>query len=165
MSTAEHRRTGSTEDVVLVTTLTSLTAPSAAEVNAGTRLEGMMIGGLERPRSPNFADVSANDDPENFSIPGSIDNGPVKATLWRHGDGTDAAWAACDDTVIPRPTRYIVVAPMGFAGATCAANDVVDVYQVKIGSREPQKPDKDGGIRFDATWAVQATEFDSTCAA
>ena len=159
------RRTGSVEDVVLVTTLASTTAPSAAEINAGTRLEPYMIGGLDRPRSGNVADVSAINDRENYSIPASIDNGPLSAMMWREFDGTDTAWAACDDTTNPPPTRYLVVAAGGFAGATAAADDVVDVYTVQISARESEAAEKDEAQRFRATWAVQGTDFDSVIVA
>ena len=165
MGTAADRRTGSVEDVVLVDSIADPTSPTATEINAGVRLECFMIGGLERPRTGNSADVSSNCERDNYSVPAGIDNGPCVATMYRHDDGTDAAWVACDDTANPPVTKFLVVATFGFPTGTAASGDNVDVYTVQQSSRNPEQTDKAQGIRFVATWDVQDVEFDVTVAA
>lgn len=160
------RRTGTVVDVALLTSAPSdTTAPTVAEITAGTRLETYMTPtGITTPRSANTTDISDLTSADNYSIPTTRTNGPITAEMWREFDGTDAAWAACADTTSPPSTHYLVVCRAGFSGASGAAatGDTVDTYTVQIASREQGPTDKENGQMFTATWAVQDADLDGT---
>lgn len=162
------RQTGVVADFAWVTTLTSTTSPSIAEINAGTRFECGIVGdSMDTPRTGQTTDISALCDRETFNIPTIVENGNISAMLWREFDGTDVYWALATDETDPPPTAYLVVCRGGFSGASgvAATGDNVDVYTVRTVSRSPVAPSKTEAQQFEWTIAVQGTAFDSTCAA
>lgn len=116
------------ERMWIVTSLSSMTAPSLAQITAGVDVSGFLTkGGFARPRSGNEISVSPVADRENLTIAGSINNGPLSATF-RKDDvaGSDAAWNALTEG----SPYYIVYCGQGGSGVggAIAAGDKVEVH-------------------------------------
>ena len=159
------RSSGGVLDVAIIPACSDTAAPTVAEITAGTRLETYLVGGLKFPRSANSADVSSVADRESFNISTSIQNGDITGTFWREFDGTDAAWAALDDTADPVVTQYLVVCSGGFTSSKPTAADIVDVYTIHVATREAEPGGKDDPQRFNSTMTVLGTAFDGAVAA
>ena len=161
---ATDRQNGSVADIAFgAAGITSTTAPSAAEINALTRIECGIVDGPTTPRSGSTIDISGLCDTEDRYKAGNLNNGPITITLWREFDGTDAYWTLFDDATAG--TQHLVIARGGFAGATAAAAGVVDVYTVEVMKREPSSPARNEAQRFEVELAVTQVDFDSVAAA
>lgn len=121
--------------VSFVSTLTSTTSPSAAELTAGTSLESHITpDGLATPfdtaevdqssLGSTFTNKTAGRREPNLSI--------TFKTLTSAGVATAAA-----TTLIYRAEGYLVVRRHKAASAAFAAADVVDVYPVQVGQPSP----------------------------
>jgi len=160
---ATDRSNGTIVDAAFGPTLTSTTSPTAVEINAMTRIECGIVDGPNAPRTGSTVDITGLCDEESRKKRGTTDNGDITITMYREFDGTDAFWAAFDDATTT--TQYLVISRGGFAAATAAATDVVDVYTVQMLSREPSSPTRTESQRFVATLAVVApVDFDSVAA-
>ena len=132
-------KVGSVADIAFgATGVADVTAPTAAEVNALTRIECDIVGGasVTTPRSGNVIDISSLCELENYEVPTTIVNGRITIPFFRYidptGSVTDVAWDLFDDSANPRVENHLVIARAGFTGATGAAGDIVDVYTVMI---------------------------------
>jgi len=143
---------GSAADIAFgASGIATVTAPTVAEVNALTRIECDIVGGgqVTTPRTGNTVDISSLCDTENYEVPTTIVNGRIQIPFFRYlGDGiTDVAWDLFDDSANPATTQHLVICRYGFQGAgtppIAAADDVVDVYTVKIIVRAEDPISKD----------------------
>ena len=161
------RQANATIDVALGSSSVTVTAPTVAEIAALTRLECGLISGPTTPRTGTTIDLSALCDTETRQKAGRTTNDPISLTAYREFDGTDAFYAACDDSVTG--TQYLVVCRAGFTGAgdpaAPLAGDIVDVYTIEILNRTPEVGDSNAAQRFSAQFAVTARNMDVTVAA
>lgn len=109
----------------ILTALTSMTSPSLAEIQAGVDVSAFLTkDGFSRPRSGNEVPVSNAMQRENLTIAGSVNTGPVSATLFQD-DATDTAWNALTEGT----TYYLVYCDRGGgAGGDIAVGDTVEVF-------------------------------------
>jgi hypothetical protein len=120
-----------------VTTLSSVTAPTAIQVNAGVDLTPWLRqDGLNRTMSGNETDTADARDTFNRSDIGTYD-ATLECTFLRDTDEAE------DDafTTLPRGTRgYMVVAPFGWAtgGLVAVADDRCEVWPAVVSSRGPE---------------------------
>lgn len=120
-----------------VTTLSSITAPTVAQINAGVDLTPWLRqDGLNRSMSGNETDVADARDTFNRSDIGTYD-AQCEVTFLRDSVAAD------DDafTTLARGTRgYLVIAPMGWAtgAVTATAADRCEVWTAVVSSRGPE---------------------------
>ena len=124
--------------VFIVTTLTSVTNPSAAEVNAGTELTPAVQQIPDAPRTGNQADDSDLSDRVNKQVSGTIDLASVTFRLKRTL-ATETEYNA----VVEGDSRFLVVLRKGTAGASPAAADVADVFTIEVNIKGPGVPGRD----------------------
>lgn len=118
-----------------VTTLSSLTSPTATQITAGVDLESFLTpDGLAIELGDDEVDVSALNSTFSPTKPG---RGTVSIELTFKDQGqANAPWT----TFASRPAGYLVVR-YGVATTTdWAASQKVDVYSVKAGDRKPIAP-------------------------
>jgi hypothetical protein len=130
-------KVGSVADIAFGSSgVADVTAPTVAEINALTRIECDIVGNepVSTPRSGNVIDISSLCDRENYELPTTIVNGRIRIPFFRYlGDGvTDVAWDLFDDSANPPTEQHLAIARYGFAGATAAADDVIDLYTVMV---------------------------------
>jgi len=119
--------------------ITSLTAPSAAELNAGTRITDYLTDGPPNPAGANF--VNAGTLASGFEAQAASTYGGGSGTmtvLSKRDDTTTDASADDAFSLFPRGTLgYLVVAPYGVGGASneFAADDVVSIYSIEVANR------------------------------
>lgn len=137
--------------VAWVTTVT-LAAPTAAQLNAGTRLETFVRSMPNIPRSANLVDVATLDNKYEKRQVGTRGGEVMTAEFLRDGT-TDTAWT----TLAEDTAGYFVVARKGIAGATFAAGDKVDVYPATIASQVDGTPGRNDPDFFVAEMVVTDT--------
>lgn len=120
-----------------VTTLSSTTAPTAVQINAGVDLTPWLRqDGLNRTVTANETDTADARDTFNRSDIGTYD-ATCEVTFLRDSvAGTDTAF-----TTLPRGTRgFLVVAPFGWAGAatTATAADRCEVWTGVVTALGPE---------------------------
>ena len=117
-----------------VTTLTSTTAPSLAEITAGVELTPFMRS-LSLPFSGSVVDSGTADSRFNTTVPGTFGGQEASFTGTRDDvDANDDAYAALARDEI----GYLVVSWTGGSGANnaIAATDEVDVWEAQVISRQ-----------------------------
>ena len=124
--------------VFIVTTLASVTTPSAAEVNAGTEITDACQVVPDSPRSGNQADDSDLSDRVNKQVRGTINLGPVTFRMKRTL-ATETEYAA----VVEGDSRFLVVLRQGTAGASPASGDLADVFTIEVNVKGPGVPGRD----------------------
>lgn len=125
------RPAGFEQRVFAVTTLSSLTAPTAAQINAGVEITSDMPDPLNLSATTNYidtSDISSQQDKQQTGTTG-IDN--LSFEIWRHkGIGAQIAYDALPNNA----ARYLVkFEGGGVVGATPAAGDKCDVAAVQVG--------------------------------
>ena len=145
----------------IVTTLASVTAPSAAEITAGTELTPAVRLIIAAPRPGNQADDSDVSDRINKQVTATIDLGPVTFQLKRTLV-TETEYNA----VVEGDSRFLVELRKGTAGASPAAGDVANVYTIDVNVKSPGVPGRDE-VDFSTVEAVQTAvpAYDSVLAA
>jgi hypothetical protein len=133
-----------------VTTLSSTTAPTATQINAGVALEGFITAdGLDISPDQNFVDVSVLNSASELQDFGRT---KVDASLTMKRDSTDTAWT----TFASQPSGYLVVR-RGVANTTTGtAAQKVEVYPVKASNRFPVKPAANDMEKFMVKFALTA---------
>ena len=121
--------------VFWVTTLTSTTSPSAAEINAGTELTSKLRGIPNLPRSGNTADDSDLSSAFEKRIRATVGGDTVSFDLKRE-KGTETEYSAMSEG----DNGYLVVFRKGTAGSSPASGDVCDVYPVQVLVKSPGQP-------------------------
>lgn len=130
--------------VFWVTTLSSTTSPSAAEINAGVELTGKLRGIPQIPRTANTADASDLSSTFEKRMRGTVGGDSITMELKRD-TGTETEYAAMDEG----DEGFLVVFRKGTAGASPAAADVCDVYPAVVnvkGDGQPGRNDVDFAI-------------------
>lgn len=115
-----------------VTTLSSLTSPTATQITAGVDLEGFLTSdGLDVQESDEMVDNTALNSTFSTELIGRT---TVAATLTFKQQGlANAPWT----TFASRPAGYLVVRTGVAATTDWAASQVVDVYPCTAGDRNP----------------------------
>jgi hypothetical protein len=124
------RPAGFEQRVWAVTTLSSLTAPTAAQINAGVEITADLPAPINFSGTTNYIDVSdistAQDKQQTGTI--SIDN--MEFEIYRHKAASQLAYDALPNSTV----RYLVkFEGGGIAGASPAAGDKCDVAAVTVG--------------------------------
>lgn len=146
-ATAKYAPPGFTK-AAFVTTVTKA-APTAAQLNAGTRLETFMRNMPNIPRSANLVDIATLDDKYESRQVGTRGGEMITAEFLRDGT-TDTAYT----TLAEDASGYFVIARKGIAGATFAAADKVDVYPVTVASKVDGTPGRNDPDFFVAEMVV-----------
>lgn len=112
-----------------VSTIANTAAPTAAELNAGTRLETFVRNMPNLPRTANLVDVATLDSKYEKRQVGTRGGEIISVEILRDGTADTAYTTLAEDTA-----GYLVIARKGIPGATFAATDVVDVYPGTVAS-------------------------------
>lgn len=157
------RSAGFEQRVVVVTTLSSMTSPSAAQINAGVRIEGDMPAPINFSGTQNYIDTSPlqqQDTQQAGTI--AIDN--LEFEVYRH-KGVGAQLAL--DSLPNGAVRYIVKFEGGqMVGATAAASDKCSVAAVTVGIKTDVPAPRNDSRRMKVPVAInEAISYDVTCAA
>lgn len=125
------RPAGFEQRVFAVTTLSSTTAPTATQINAGVEITSDLPDPLNFSGTTNYldsSDISTSQDKQQVGTI-SIDN--FEFEIWRHkGIGAQVAYDALPNSSV----RYLVkFEGGGIVGATPAAGDKCDVAVVTVG--------------------------------
>jgi len=165
MGAKTARRLGSVADIAFGSTgIADPTAPTAAEVNALTRIECDIVGAdsVETPRTGSGARIEGLCEMESAEIAALITNGAITGQGYQHFvDGSLTAndfFILMDDTAVPATTQHLVICRGGFAAATAAATDVVDVYTVQVSARAAIGPRQSAAQMFSFELRVQNVE-------
>jgi hypothetical protein len=145
-----------------VPTISSVTAPTEAEIAAGTELTPFITpAGINLPDEGSEADASDLSSERDKSVPSTVGGNP-EAECYRD-DTTDTAW-----TTLTRGTSgYLVVARFGGSGTDNAiqATDEVEVWTVRVSSRNPVRVARGETQRFQSVFTVEADpEYSATVA-
>jgi hypothetical protein len=137
--------------VAWVTTLT-VSAPTAAQLNAGVRLETFVRNMPNLPRAANLVDVATLDSKYEKRQVGTRGGEVISAEFLRDGTADTAYTTLAEDTV-----GYFVVARKGIAGATFAAGDKIDIYPATVASQVDGTPGRNDPDFFVAEMVVTDT--------
>jgi hypothetical protein len=133
-------------------TVVTLSAPTATQVNTGTNLTGLLRrDGLARPQSGNTIDIS--DAGSLFNKTGLGTYGGDKVTVQFYRDsatGADIAWPL----MAQGNYGFFIVLPFGTAGASPAAGDRCEVWQVGVLNRSMANIADNDAQRFSCDLAV-----------
>lgn len=111
-----------------VPTISDPTAPTVAEIGAGTDITGF-ISSLDTPLDGNAPDASDLSSAFNKTVAGKF-GGNVSSQMYRD-DTTDTAFA-----LFPRGTTgYIVIRRFGGSSVAIAMGDDVDVWNLRVITR------------------------------
>ena len=121
--------------VFWVTTLSSVTSPTATQINAGTELTAALKGPPDTPRSGNVADDSDLASRVDKQAQGTITLG-ASTLMLKRTLATETAYSA----VAEGASGFLVVLRKGTAGASPAADDVADVFTVDVNVKAPGTP-------------------------
>jgi hypothetical protein len=117
--------------VWVVTTLSSLTAPTAAQINAGVEITSDMPAPINFSGTTNYIDTSDISSAQDKQQIGTIGIDNIEFEIYRHkSSGAQLAYDALPNQTV----RYIVKFEGGhIAGATPAAGDKCDVAAITVG--------------------------------
>jgi hypothetical protein len=147
-----------------VTTLSSVSAPTATQINAGVDLTPWLRqDGLNRTVTGNETDTADATDTFNKTDVGTYD-ATLEVTFLRDSVGaSDTAF-----TTLPRGTRgYLVVAPMGWASgaATATAADRCEVWTAVVTAAGADSEGPNKAQVFKVTFALPAAPVINAVAA
>jgi len=135
--------------VHIVDTISSLSAPTMAEIGAGTEVTPFLTpAGLDTPEEGTDADSSDISSARDKSVPATI-GGTIEGEFYRDdgtGGGSDDAW-----TAMPRlQFTNIVLARFGGTGTDNAiqATDTVEVWPVRVSQRSNSRVTRGEALRF-----------------
>ena len=126
-------------EVRFVTAIANTATPTAAELNAGTRITQFLVDGPPNPAGSNFVDAGTLESGFETQVPSTYGGGSGTMTVLRIRDTADT-----DDVsdvaynLFPRGTvGFIVVAPYGVGGAAFAfaIGDDVSIYPIEVANR------------------------------
>jgi hypothetical protein len=133
-------------------TVVTLAAPTAVQVNTGTNITAFLRrDGLARPQSGNTVDIS--DAGSLFNKTGLGTYGGDKATLQLYRDsvsGSDTAWPL----FAQGSYGFLCILPFGTAGASPAAGDRAEIWQVAVLNRSMANIADNDAQRFSCDLAV-----------
>lgn len=148
---ARYIGAGNTE-LHFVVTITTTSAPTAAEINAGVDLTSFLRT-ASTPLDGSVVDIADMSSRFNKTTVGSYGGQTMTIELYRD-NATDTAW-----TTLPRDTTgYAVYAREGFATAgTAVSGDKVDVWPITVISRNMADIGRDDPSMFVAECGVPDT--------
>lgn len=130
-----------------VTTIASVTAPTTAEMAAGTELTGY-LSTLDTPLEGESVDSSDLSSAFNKSVAGTYGGG-ASGTFYRD-DTTDTAW-----TTLPRNTLgHLVIRRFGGSTVDYASSDSVEVWPARVIARSPSSLDRNSVQVFNVNFAT-----------
>jgi hypothetical protein len=149
-------------EVWVVPTITNLSAPTAAQMNAGTRLTTFIRGGVSIDFASNLVDSATLESAFNSTSPGTFGGGLNSLNGVLRDNANDAAWNA-----LPRDTAGYLVIQLGTAtGTAWGSGDVVDIYPWQVVSRNTGDLARDQLVTFDVGFAITSVPtFGSTVTA
>lgn len=159
-------RQGSTEiiRVYFVPTVASKTAPTVAEINAGTDLTPFLTrDGLDTPLDGSTIDTAGANSRYNSTGRGSYGGQPLVVKMFRDSvPADDDAW-----TTLPAGTTgNLVVRRFGGSTTAFAAAQKVEVWPIEVSTRKPLPIADNEAQKFEAHLAVPTPpELDATVAA
>ncbi len=147
--------------VSFVPTISSTAAPTVAELNAGVRIDSYLTpDGLGIEFSTESVDTTALSSTYNAELPGRL-TVSTELTLKHQGDA-----AAPFSTFASKPNGYIVVRRNVDATTAWAADQIVEIYTVQIGTRRRNAPAANEVLKFTVqAFHSSAPVFGSTVAA
>lgn len=124
------RPLGFEQRVFIVTTLSSTTSPTAAQINAGVEITNDLPAPIDFSATTNYADTSPLQQQDTQQV-GTISIDNLEFPIMRHkGIGAQLAYDALPNGAV----RYIVkFEGGGIVGAVPAAGDKCDVATVTVG--------------------------------
>lgn len=123
------RPTGFNQKVFVVTTLSSTTAPSAAQINAGVQIAPDLPEPINFSMTQNYIDTSPLQQQDTQQA-GTIGIDNLEFVIMRHKTGAQLAYDALPNGAV----RYLVKFEDGnMAGSSAAAGDICDVATVTVG--------------------------------
>ena len=141
----------------LVPTVSSIAAPTVAEITAGTDITSFMPrSGLSTPRSFNTTDTSSIQSLDDTAAVGTRGGDVFPLTFYRDNTGaSDTAW----NTILEDTAWYLVIrdaksSAAGGSTAAVATSDKVRVYPVSVGAQQPTDPAADAEATFTASLVV-----------
>jgi len=144
--------------VHFVPTIADTSAPTLAEIAAGTNLTSFLTrAGIDTPDEGQEADSSDLGSERDKTVPSTISGSP-QGEFWRQGDPdgggpeNDSAWTALARGTI----GYIVIARFGGSGTAyaIAATDTVEVWPVRVSNRNNQRVAGGETMRFQANFSL-----------
>lgn len=139
-------------EVWLVPTIASQAAPTAAEMNAGTRLTGFIRGGVSVDFSSQLVETGTLLSGFNSQAAGTFGGGTNTISGILRDNTADTAW-----TALPRGTTgYLAVQRGVSTGESWAAADVVSIYPWEVVARKPGDLSRDQLDTFDVDFAITA---------
>lgn len=131
--------------VTYVPTIASQTAPTTAELAAGTALECLITAdGLDISTDEDVVSVPKLCETTTSEAPGRSKTSITLTLVRKDVPGEDIAWT----TLIRGLVGYIVVRRGVSVGTAYAAAQKVEVYPGQFGQRRPQKPEMNGVEKF-----------------
>ena len=153
--------------VHVVNTIASASAPTVAELAAGTEVTPFLTpAGLDTPEESTDADISSIASPRDFSVPATI-GGDITGEFYRDdgtGTTTDAAW----DALARLQVTNLVISRFGGSGTdkAIAATDTVEVWPVRVSQRSNSRITRGEALRFTSKFALSSDPtLDATVAA
>lgn len=128
-------------EVYWVSTIANTAAPTATELNAGTRLTDFLVDGPPNPSGSNFVNSGTLASGFESQVPSTYGGGQGTMTIRRKRDTTAVGKDNADTvfTLLANGTvGYLVTADYGLTGTApnrFAAGDDVCVYTVQVGNR------------------------------
>ena len=147
--------------VSYVPTISSTSAPTVAELNAGTRLDSYLTpDGLGLEFGNESVDVTALSSTYNAELPGR-QTVSTELTLKHQGDAS-----APFSTLASKPEGYIVIRRNVAATTAWTASQTVEVYAVQFGTRHKVAPAANEVLKFTVqAFHTAAPVFGATVAA
>lgn len=160
------RPAGFEQRVWVVTTLGSLTAPTAVQIVAGVEITADLPAPINFSGTQNFIDVSDISDAQDKQQTGTISIDNLTFEIYRHKTGAQLAY----DSLPNGSVRYLVkfegggIAASGGEGAPAAA-DICDVAAITVGIKTDVASPRNDSRRVQVPVAInQAIAWRSTVA-
>jgi hypothetical protein len=149
-------------EVWVVPSISSVSAPTVTEMNAGTRLTTFIRGGVSIDFASNLVDSATLESAFNSTSPGTFGGGLNSLNGVLRDNAADTAWNA-----LPRDTAGYLVVQLGTAtGTAWGSGDVVDIYPWQVVSRNIGDLARDQLVTFDVGFAITSVPtFGSTVTA
>jgi hypothetical protein len=137
-------------EVWVVPTISSASAPTVSECDAGTRLTTFIRGGVSIDFASSLVDAATLESAFNSTAPGTYGGGLNSLNGVLRDNASDDAWDA-----LPRDTAGYLVIQVGTAtGTAWGSGDVVDVYPWQVVSRNTGDLARDQLVTFDVGFAI-----------
>lgn len=140
-------------EVWFVPAIANTSAPTATELNAGTRLTDYMTGGFSADFAGNLVDAGTLASAFNTTVAGTYGGGTNTLTGILRDNAADTAWNA-----LPRGTAGFLVTQAGVStGTAWASGDIVDgIFAAEVTSRHYPDLTRDALVTFDVDYAITA---------